>query len=383
MKCLHIDLTGPFTEGATYQENLLPIEQAKLGHEVVMWASCYSWIDGKKTYVGSGRKKIIGDVVLERLEYRHVINAFVTDKIRAVDKIYDKLVEEDPDWIMVHDGQTSIVHDVCRYKKDHENVVLIADSHTDPLNSARNWFSKNILHILIYKRYMRELYDNVKVLYCISPEVREYISQLSGLNKDKMVLLPLGGNVVNDTDYSTFRSNKRNELGINTSTINIIHTGKLVKEKHTLDLLELFRRNKSDRLHLTLIGMAEGEILNSIKNAAAMDERISWLGWKSGEELTQYLCAGDVYVLPRDVSATVQNSMCCRCGIIVYPYEIYKVMKQNVICYAKNVEELEENISRLIADIKLLDIIRHEAYNYAKEKLDYASQARTVTELLL
>lgn len=380
MKILHIDLTGPYTEGATYQENFLPAEQVKLGHEVVFWATVYEWANGRLNYVGEGRKILDNGVTLQRLPYAYVITKFLSDKIRACKGLYKKLCDEKPDMIMIHDGQTAIISDVCRYVSDHPEVRFIADSHTDPLNSATNWLSKLLLHKLFYRYYMRKLYESVEALYCISPEVKSYISELYGLPDEKLRALPLGGVVLEEAEYQAARMQKRSELMLQQTTINIVHSGKLKEEKRTKDLLKAFGLIDDENVHLTLIGAAEGEVLEAIEDSSKSDPRISWLGWKSGKELTQYLCSGDIYILPGDVSATVQNAMCCRCGIIVYPYEIYKAMGQNEVCYVRTVDELEDSLRILINDSSLVTKIKDEAFAYAKNNLDYATQAVQLIE---
>lgn len=382
MKILHIDISGPYTVGATYQENLLPGEHVKLGLDVVIWGSPYTFRDGKIEYVGKERLQLDDGVVLQRVEYKRIINEYFTEKIRACRDAYNMLEAEKPDIIMIHCPQTAVVLDVCKYVTCHDGVKLICDSHAEYLNSAKNLFSKLVLHKGIYKFYMKKAYKYSKKLYCISPEVMTFNKEIYNLPDKKMKLLPLGGLILDDSVYTEFRRRRREELGISESyfSINIVHSGKLVSEKRTIDLLEAFHRVKSKMLHLTIIGSAEGRVLKAIEENANLDNRISWLGWKSGEELTQYLCSGDVYILPGDVSATVQNAMCCRCGIIVYPYDIYRVMEQDEICYVKTVDELEQSLRKLIDNEGLIKKIRKEAYVYAKDKLDYAAQAKMILQ---
>ena len=378
MKILHIDITGPYTEGATYQENILPAEHVKLGHEVVLWASAYEWNNGIRTHVGELRKTMNDGVVLQRLDYKWHFGSYITGKVRDIAGIYERLVDEEPDLIMLHDGQTAIVPEVCRYVRNHHNVRLIADSHTDYLNSGTNWISRKILHGIYYRKYMRMLYDHTDIMYCISPEVKEYISELYGLDKEKMQLLPLGGIIPDDDKYFNTRKNRRDELKITDDMVHFVHSGKLLPEKKTGNLLQAFSKLNNDRVRLTIIGSAQGEVLKEIEDYASNDDRINWLGWKSGDELLEYLCSGDIYVLPGDQSATVQSSMCCRNAVVVYPYDNYKVMNLSETCYAENVEELTNSVRELAGDKEILNKARYDAYSYAKEWLDYSIQAKRI-----
>ena len=375
MKVLHIEMTSPFTPNAKYQENCLIEEHAKQGHDVVMYATCYMWKDGNVEYAQETREKLDNGVTLERIKYDFILNDYVSRKIRKVKGFYLKLEKERPDLIMVHNGQTAIVPDICKYVLEHPNVKLIADSHTDPLNSATNWISKFFLHKLIYRRYMKMLYKHARTFYCISPEVRRYISELYGFTDDKLELLPLGGDVLSDKTYCSYRKEKRAELKLDDSIVHIVHSGKLTEEKHTADLLDAFSRLESNNVRLTIIGAAKGDVLRKIEDNEKMDSRISWLGWKSGDELIKYLCSGDIYVLPADVSATVQSAMCCRCIPVVYPYEIYLSMNLNDTCYAENADELRKNLQLFLGDSELALRAKDISFNYAVENLDYFAQA--------
>ncbi len=376
-----MDLTAPYTVGATYQENILPSEQAKLGHDVSFWASTYEWSNGKLNNVGEQRVMLPDGVVVQRIEYVRVINEFITSKIRLCRGIYKKLSIEKPDLIMLHGMQTAIVSEICKYLDDNPHVKFIVDSHADYLNSANSWLSKNILHRVFYKKYVKKAYSYAQKVYCISPETRDYNIRVYGLDEEKLALLPLGGIILSDEEYEANRKEKRDELNIDNEIINIIHSGKLYPEKKTIELLEAFKKIDARNIHLTIVGSAENEVLEALENSTC-DSRISWLGWKSGDELTKYLCSGDVYCLPGDQSATVQSSMCCRCGVLIYPYENYTGMGLNDNCYVESSDELEGRINMLANNPAVLEVFKREAFDYAKRVLDYSGQAKRILESL-
>lgn len=378
MRILHINISGPFNENGTYQENFIPGEHANMGHEVILWTSCYEWDGIKKQKVPEVRKKMDNGVILQRWEYRKIVNEWVAEKIRAIPHTYEKLDKEHPDFIMLHGGQTAIVTDVCKYVADNPKVRVVMDNHADSFNSAQNMFSKWILHKLFYRHYMKKAYAVSGKVFYISEESKDTLTGLYGLPEEKMQCLPLGGKLLNDEDYMKKRIAAREKLLIKDDIISIVHSGKLYPEKKTAELLEVIKKIDSPNIHLTIIGSAEGEVLNQIKIAAQEDERITWLGWKKGEELIEYLCGGDVYVLPGDLSATVQSAMFCRCAVLVYPYKNYTSMNLCRYSYVENSAQLEENISHIINEPDLLDKMRDEAFRYALEYLDYSKQAERI-----
>jgi hypothetical protein len=55
------------------------------------------------------------------------------------------------------------------------------------------------------------------------------------------------------------------------------------------------------------------------------DPRVEFLGWRSATELTDLLCAADVYLQPGTQSVTMQHSLCCRCAVILDDVPSHKV----------------------------------------------------------
>ena len=55
MKIMHICLIGPFSDNWGYQENMLSKYHKKMGHDVALVASTYSWgTDGKYIQLPAG-----------------------------------------------------------------------------------------------------------------------------------------------------------------------------------------------------------------------------------------------------------------------------------------------------------------------------------------
>ena len=100
MTIVHICLTGVYTEGWTYQENLLSKYHSKMGHDVVLIASTL-------TYDNSGRK-----CTTSKSAYKNQDGVFVIRlkekkdnpdrKFRRFPKLYDTLTNINPDILFVH-----------------------------------------------------------------------------------------------------------------------------------------------------------------------------------------------------------------------------------------------------------------------------------------
>ena len=62
----------------------------------------------------------------------------------------------------------------------------------------------------------------------------------------------------------------------------------------------------------------------------------------------------------------------------LYPYDNYKSLKQDGVCYAIDGEELIRNLTAMCNDRQLLDRLKDISYKFAKHELDYAVQAKRI-----
>lgn len=385
MKFLHIQFTSQYTEGMTYQENQLPPEMVKLGHEVYFWGTCIARVNSELRNVQSEEKRLEDGVILRRFPYVRILNDLLTNKLKYVSGIYEELEKLNPDMIMVHDFQTMSGHAIVKYVKDHPHVQMVADSHTDKYNSARNVFSKYILHKMLFRPIAKKIQKYSKKIYYLSAEVKEFLLDIYKMDEYNLSLLPLGGNLLDEKTYQFYREKRRKELGMEKYSVLVMHSGKLDKGKRTKDLLDAFREIEGESTILIIIGKLMDDTEKAIKKAAdndSGDKRIRYLGWKTGRELIEYLCAADIYVQPGTPSATLQNAACCRCAIITYPHVGYQkeIMKDSAL-YAANKEELGQRLKELIMDTDSLTTMKKRAEIVACTLLDYGKQAKTICQI--
>lgn len=379
-KILHIDFTGPYTEGMTYQENIFPAEHRKLGHYVEVWSGLFRYDNGMVLADSPTKKTLPSGVVLRRWEYVKYINGFISNKLRNAHGIYEALVDLKPNLIMQHDTQTMITSAICRYVENYPKTLYIIDCHSDYYNSANTFFSRYFLHRLFYRKYVRMAYAMAMRVYCISPEVREFVTTEYGLEKKKTQLLPLGSIVPKDEEYQCFRNEYREKLGIDDDVTVFIHSGKLTSLKKTSNIIQAMRQLQNEKVRLLIIGSASGSLLGELQGLVSEDDRVLYLGWRSGDELIKWLCAGDVYLQPGTQSNTLQTAVCCRETIIAYPYENYSQMIKEFGYATIGVQDLVSNMEDVSSDRDNREKLREKAYLYAREHLDYSKQAREILE---
>ena len=136
MKILHICLASHYTEGMTYQDNLLPDQNAKDGHETIVVSDCYKYDNGKLVKVPEEDRVLESGVRLIRFEYTSIINKTLSSKIRKVKKLKQLLNKEKPDVILYHGVGGWELLTVSKFKKLNQSTKIYVDSHQDFNNSG-------------------------------------------------------------------------------------------------------------------------------------------------------------------------------------------------------------------------------------------------------
>ena len=339
MKILHLCLSCFYIDNYTYQENILPRINHEDGHDVRILASTETYVDNAHLgYVEPAEYVTEYGVPIKRLPYVKAGNGFVTHKFRAYPHLYEEIAAFAPDVIFSHDLSYWSVLDVIRYKKAHPAVKLYADTHADYYTSGTNWLSLHILHRVFYRRLVR---------LALPPEA-----------------------------YQTHRAARRAELGLQPGELLLVHAGKLEPQKKTDSLLRAFAAVPELRARLAVIGSIPEENKAALTALMDADPRVTYLGWKSGEELQEYLCAADLYCQPGKVSAIMQNAVCCRCPVMLYPHPDYKEgYDYGNILWEKDEADMSRVFRQLAAGEIDLAALGRGSVRCAEELLDYRTLA--------
>lgn len=379
MKILHVCLSSHYTEGMAYQDNILPQINSEDGHEVIIISNTEKYKNGILVKVDEEEKYLNKNLKLIRLDFDFYLTDFISKKIRKTKKLKKILNDFRPDVILFHGMCAYELLTVSKYKKNNPNIKLYADSHEDFTNSARTFFSKNILHRLFYKRIaLKCLKDIDKVLY-ISEETRIFLHDFYEIPDEKLEFYPLGGFIIEKEEKKIIRKKIREELEISEKDLVLIHSGKLDKLKKTIELLEVFNKMDNKNVHLIIIGSIPDENLG-IYDFIKKDKKVKYLGWKSGDELLEYICASDIYMQPGSQSSTSLTAVCCGLPILLYPSISYKKMFNINAFWVKNKKEMEEVLVKVIARPNILDDMSKRSYEIANDILDYRKLAARLYE---
>ena len=379
MKIAHIGLAAYYTEGMTYQDNQLAEQNVRDGHEVMYISNAAKYVNGE--IVDTGYEDIVTDsgVRLVRLPYVRIVNGYLSEKLRKVKGLYALLCDFAPDVVFSHEFCYLSATDVIHYVKEHPGVKLYTDIHTDEKNSGRNWVSLNIQHRLIYKYFYQKAWPYLDSFLYLSQERKDFAIKHYGLSEDKMEFYPLGGNILSDGEYERCRRESREELGLGENELMFIHSGKLDAAKRTEELLEAFYAVPDLKAKLYVCGSLPEDMKDRLTKLFERDERVIFLGWKTADELVKLLCACDFYLQPGSKSATMENALCCRSAVMLYPHLDYTADFDfgNVIWVSDRGEM--EKAFRSVADGSIcLETLCRNSAKAASELLDYRKLAARI-----
>ncbi len=371
MRVLFIGLASNFTEGMTYQENLLAEQVRADGNEVTIVADCHRFANGVLTRTNEENRLLDNGVRLIRKNYRNIMGEFVSGKIRAVDGLYEIIESQRPDIVFQHSPCSYEILTVSRYKQNNPAVRFYVRSHEDRHNSGTNVLSREVLHKMFYRSLVQRALPHIDKVFYITYETAEFLKMMYNIPNHMMEFFPLGGVIFEERSRNSKRNKIRQELGLKEEEILIAHTGKMNRKKRTEDVLEAFTKVPSDRLRLILIGSLSEDIRTKAERLVASDDRIRFLGWKSGDELLDHLCASDLYLQPGTQSATMQNAVCCRNAVAVCPYPSHKALLEDKAFYVESRQDIERLLRDVVRDADALENKRRELYRIASDVLDY------------
>lgn len=381
MKILHLMLSCFYIDDASYQENILPQINKRDGHEVEIIASIEVFVRNNTLGLTQPRQYVNADnIKVTRLPYINILGSFVSRKIRAYPKLYEKIETFAPDVIFFHGAAAWAINTVAKYKKNHSYVKLYVDSHEDKNNSARNILSRILLYDCFYGPILRKNMKHIDKLFYITKETYNFIKETYRIKDKKLHFLPLGGIIPDTESRSQTRNLLRKKYGISNNNVLCIHSGKIDKQKRTFEIIEGFSQYKSNKFKLLIIGSASENTQHILKEVHQKDNRIEFLGWKKQEELQNFLMAADLYIQLGTQSVTMQQAMCNGCAVAVYPYESHTFLLGDNAYYIQSSEDITNTLKRIDNNIEEFNTKREKSFNFAKKTLDYNVIARKFTK---
>lgn len=299
-KILHVCTNEEYTEGFSYQDNLLTKYMVKQGWDVYLIASPMAYDEkGKTIKLPVPQSYVNADgVKVTRLPYNKPEK--IGHKLRSMKGFYEKLEEIRPDVIYIHLPQTSDTGVVIKYMKKHPEVKLYCDNHADFSNSATNWISRVILHKIIWKYYIQKANKYAEVFYGVLPARVEFLKNVYGLPADRCELLVMGGDdeLVEAASKPQVIHDLRQQYGLKDDDFVVMTGGKIDPwKKQTLLLMQAVKSIDNPKLKLIVFGSVDEEMIDQVKSLSD-GNKIQYIGWVQSKDSYRYFAAADLVVFP-------------------------------------------------------------------------------------
>lgn len=381
MKIVHFCVSCFYIDGYRYQENELIREHVQAGHEVTVVASTETFVNNMDlgyiepgSYVGKEGANVI------RLPYSGPFPEAVRRKLRmhpGIDAILERIK---PDAIMFHGLCGWELLTVSRYVRRHPEVVFYADSHEDANNSATNFISKHLLHRQYYRRIIQACLPYIRKVLSISLESIDFCHRQYDIPREKLEFFPLGGTILNDVEYAEVRKRTREKFGFADDELVFLQSGKFDAKKKLGESLRAFAKTSGSKLKFVVAGAISDSVAAEINPLISADSRVSFLGWKTSEELHELLCAADVYVQPGSQSASMQAALCCRRPVIVDDVLSHQPFVEGNGWLVRSESDLQKVFLEIEADKGRLEGMSGRSLEVARRLLDYSEMARRILQ---
>lgn len=380
MRVLHCCLSCFYIDDFGYQENILPELNYEDGHAVKILASILSYTGSKESLTQPSSYSTKTGIPVVRVGYNRKFPPLFAQKfgIYKDKEVYNEIDEFNPDVIFFHGTGGFSLRTIIKYKKKNPSVKVYADNHSFNENTAQSRISR-LAYTLFLNPFLRKNVKYLERIYYISLSAGSFLRDFKRIPEDKMEFMPLGGIIPNDDEYSKIRSEYRVKSNVSDDEILFVHSGKMTVLKKTKELLHAFSLITNSKFRLLLLGSFAEDTEEEIRHYINNDERIRYLGWQSQEDLRGYLCACDMYLQPGSESATLQNALCCRCPVMIFPSESHKLYLNNNGYFVKNTSEMQDSFQRISDDFNLLNEFSTNSLKIASEQLDYREMAKRYT----
>lgn len=301
MKVVHLCLGAFYPDNYSYQENMLPKFHKVLGYDVEVIA-CQETFDsnGKMTYSDyEGYYQNEYGITVCRVAYQ--MPRQINHKLKNYKGVYEALQSASPDIIYIHNCQFMDIYKVIKYiRNSSKKIDVYVDNHVDFSNSAHNWFSKNVLHRILWRKCAQSILPYTKKFYGVLPARVDFLVNMYGLPKEKCELLVMGADdeAVAAAEAKKAEGHIRTKFGIAKDDFLIMTGGKIDPWKtQTLLLMKAVAQVKNPKVKLIVFGSIDKALKEEFESLCIAD-KVIYAGWIQAKDSYDYFAAADLAVFP-------------------------------------------------------------------------------------
>jgi len=387
MRIVHV--MAWYIPGMGYQENFLPIEQAKLGHQVeIITSDRLPAFKGYKSHVG----KLMGGRYLGSGEFR--------DGELVIHRLGTILEIENGGWLLMsgvksqlRDSRPDVVHSHGAFASYTLETVLLSEklqykSFVDDHSHSNNFRPDTLAkkgYVKIASAFYRFYGDRVRCWMPVTYASKAILESLLPIPEGRIELLHLGADARRFRKSDELRRRGRSRLGVSGDEFLVMTSGKFDSSKDIHILLAAMGRlmHEDANLRLAVVGSGPEDYITYLKDLAkalGIAKRITFVPFVPNSELPELYNAADLGVWPGDHSITVIEAVGTGLPVIVPSDDLgYKVLfDANAAVRFKrgDMDELQIAIKSTISNRRLRSDISGKAEELVKDELSWEKIAR-------
>lgn len=382
MKIVHLCLVMGYTEGLNYQENNIIKYQARDGHDVSLITTDHCFTEGEWGLCRTESDYINPDGVhIIRLPFAFKLPYNINRQIGIFKGFKEKLEELCPDVIFVHNLQFQDLRTVASYKRDHPEVRVYADNHSDLINSARNWISRNILYRLWWKPCAKSIENCTEKFFGVTPARVDFLLNVYGISREKTDLLFMGADdeKVEWAQEPEISEKIRERFNIEKEDFLIVTGGKIDAFKtQILLLMEAVREIKKDCIKLLVFGSVAEELKDRVLSLCD-GGKIQFIGWAESRQSYEYFASADLVVFPGGHSVYWEQVVAQGIPMFCKYWEgtTHVDIGGNVeFLMEDSVREISDRLLELLNDPRKYEIMKEKAKSNKKDIFSYRTISR-------
>lgn len=381
MKIIHLCLSSPYNDNWGYQDNLLPLYQHKLGHDVtVITTNTMHGPAGQIVKTETGKYVLDNGLKIIRKERNSLINEKI-GRVLGYTNIYEELCEIKPDFIMVH-GLVSIVpFQVIQYqKKINTNSRIIADSHLDEFNHNNNGYKSKLL-TCFFKLCNYIWIKHYSKVYGVTPWRTSYAHKTYGIPEKKLDTLLMGADddKIDFENKDIIRNTIRRNHNIAQSDFMFISGGKIEKNKKIIETMIAFTRIKGDNFKFLIFGSVADELKEVFEKLFKSDKRIIYIGFIDADLIYDYFLSADLGMYPGSHSVLWEQAVACGLPCIFNKYveNGYVDIGGNCLMFENpTTETIYAAMRQVVENRELYNSMKNIAESEAREDFLYSKIAK-------
>ena len=296
MKIIHVAPNSPYEEGWSYQENLLPKYQTKLGHQVTLVVSTQRHTDPIKAGGPCEDYQSDNDFRVIRKPITFFPVPFLHRALRYL-KVYQILCAEKPDVIFHHGLISPTIRQAVRYKKDvNPDCVIIQDNHMDYNIGFTTDHLKGKILKQVYSRLYRSVDPYIDKVYGVTPWRQKYAQDIFGVPAEKTDVLIMGADDDRlDLEHrEVLRAEHRQRYGVKDEDFLIVTGGKIDAKKKIHLLMDAVEGLAN--VKLLICGTATEDFAEEFQKH--LNDNVIDAGWISSEQFYGFFFGADLVFFP-------------------------------------------------------------------------------------